>query len=340
MMKLIGGNKFLFLIIFLAAAIRFAVIEKVPPSLNWDEISHGYNAYSILKTGKDEWGVTLPTIFRAYGDYKLPLYIYLTAISEAFFGLTTLAIRLPSILAGVATVIFTYLLTKKLFNEKAALISSLLVAVEPWSFFLSRGAFEANLSLALIVSGFYFFVEGLNKPKFLPISALLLGLSVWTYNSARIFVPLLIIVYILIYKDQLLKLRLKSKKYITYSLLVLFFFLVPMFYQLANTTGQARYSKVVIIDEGAVAQINQSRALSKYSPAVSRIIYNKGSYFVSQFSKNYFSHFSLDFLALKGGSHYQFSVPNHGLIYNINIVFLLFGILRLLKSRSKESFFV
>ena len=109
-------NSLFLLIVVLAIGLRFVVIGKVPPALNWDEISHGYNAYSLLKTGKDEWGVTLPTIFRAYGDYKLPVYIYLTAVSELIFGLNIFSVRLPSILAGVMTVVFTYLLAKKLFD--------------------------------------------------------------------------------------------------------------------------------------------------------------------------------------------------------------------------------
>lgn len=340
MINFFKKNSLLLLVVLLAVVLRFAALEKAPPALNWDEISHGYNAYSILKTGKDEWGVAFPTIFRAYGDYKLPVYIYLTAISELVLGLTPLAVRLPSILAGVATVVFTYFLARRLFNEKVALLSSLLIAVEPWSLFLSRGAFEANLSLALIVSGFYFFVSGLKKPSLLPISPILLGLSVWTYNSARIFVPLLVIVAFFIFKDELFKLWQRSRKFIFYSLLILALFFIPMFLQLINPAGQARYGKVAIIDEGAIAQIEQNRALSKYSPIVSRAIYNKGTYFASHFAKNYFSHFSLDFLVLKGGSQYQFSVPNHGLIYTINIVFFLMGLIWLLKFPSKETFFI
>src|SRR3990172_13365559 len=136
-------NLFLVLIVIAAFALRIAAIDKVPPSLNWDEVSHGYNAYSILKSGKDEWGASFPLIFRAYGDYKLPVYIYLTAISEFFFGLNAFAVRLPSVLAGVGTVIFTYFLVKELFKNYPQLtiynllpaITSLLVAVEPWSLF-------------------------------------------------------------------------------------------------------------------------------------------------------------------------------------------------------------
>ena len=340
MKNFLKNNSLFLLIVLLAIALRFAGIEKVPPALNWDEISHGYNAYSILKTGKDEWGATLPTIFRAYGDYKLPVYIYLTALSEAIFGLTALAVRLPGVLAGIVTVVFTYFLARKLFNPKVALLSSLLVAIEPWSLFLSRGAFEANLALALIVPGFYFFLKGLKESKYLVLATFLLGLSVWTYNSARIFVPLMIAATKILYWKDLRVLWKKAKVHLFFTSMVAIIFFVPMFWQLIGPAGQARYGKVAIIDEGAIAQINDSRALSKYSPSISRIIYNKGTYFGSRFVKNYFSHFSLDFLASRGGTHYQFSLPGHGLIYGVNIVFFLVGLIWLLKSRKKESFFV
>src|SRR5438477_12751586 len=95
---------FISLIVLFAFVLRIVNLANVPSSLNWDEVSHGYNAYSILKTGKDEWGFALPTIFRAYGDYKLPVYIYVTAVSEFFFGLNEIAVRLPSVIAGTLSV--------------------------------------------------------------------------------------------------------------------------------------------------------------------------------------------------------------------------------------------
>src|SRR3989304_8160168 len=97
-------------IIVFGFIIRIYLIDSVPPSLNWDEVSHGYNAYSTLKTGRDEWGEYFPLIFRAYGDYKLPVYIYLTALSELFLGLNPISVRLPSVGAGTLTILFSYLL--------------------------------------------------------------------------------------------------------------------------------------------------------------------------------------------------------------------------------------
>ena len=78
-------------IIALAFMLRFWGLDHNPPSLNWDEVSHGYNAFSILKTGRDEWGAWFPSIFRAFGDYKLPVYIYLTTLPVAIFGLNAFA---------------------------------------------------------------------------------------------------------------------------------------------------------------------------------------------------------------------------------------------------------
>ena len=317
--------KYLLLIVFLAAILRLMNLSSNPPALNWDEVSHGYNAYSVLKTGSDEWGKLLPTIFQAYGDYKLPVYIYLTTLSQLLLGLTSIAVRLPSALAGITTVIFTYLLVKKLFNkEKLALLSAFLVAIEPWSLFLSRGAFEANLSLALIIAGVYLFTT---KNKLL--SFLLLGLSLWTYNSARVFVPLLLASLIAIY-------RINSKKIILPILLFMVFFL-PMVYQLFHTVGVARYGKVAILDEGGINKILDIRSKMNLPTPMPRLISNKITYFSAFFVKNYFSHFSPKFLFFKGGTNYQFNIPNRGLIYLINLPFFVLGLIYLIRNYKEKN---
>src|SRR3989344_5777104 len=98
------------LIVLLAAILRFYQIDSNPPSLYWDEASLGYNAYSILKTARDEHGTFLPlTNFAAFGDYKPPGYIYVTVPAVWIFGLTEFAIRFPSAFFGTLTVLITYL---------------------------------------------------------------------------------------------------------------------------------------------------------------------------------------------------------------------------------------
>ena len=114
------NKKIILIFIFLIAFIlRFWDLGSNPPSLDWDEASLGYNAYSILKTGKDEYGNFLPLSIRSFGDYKPPLYTYLTTIPVAIFGLNEFSTRFISALFGTFTVIVGYFLVKQLFPNKS-----------------------------------------------------------------------------------------------------------------------------------------------------------------------------------------------------------------------------
>jgi len=140
----------LVVIIFIAAVLRFYKLASVPPSLYWDEASLGYNAYSILKSARDEHGKFLPfTNFAAFGDYKPPGYIYATVPSIAVFGLNEFAIRFPSAFFGVLTVLLTYPLTKKLLENGSgwqSLHTPGVRKVKPWH---TPGVNQACLHLKL-----------------------------------------------------------------------------------------------------------------------------------------------------------------------------------------------
>lgn len=331
-MKFIQKNKAIVIILVVGFMIRIVALGYNPPSLNWDEVSHGYNAYSVLKTGKDEWGRTLPLIFRAYGDYKLPVYIYLTIPFVAVFGLNAWAVRLPSALSGLGSIIFTYLLVKKLTkNKNLSILSAAFVAFEPWTFFVSRAALEANLALFLITAATYFFINSLKKGRSLVISVIFFGLSVWTYNTARIFVPLFLLFLVLIYKKQLFN-QYKIKK-LFFPGVILSIFMVPMFYQLLMPQGQARYNLVSILNPSAIGQIEKMRLESGHTSLATRLLYNRVTYFVPRFAENYASHFSPNFLFFGGASHYQFSVPRFGLLTLANILGFYLGAIYLVKER-------
>ena len=340
MKKFVFDNKILILVILLGFFLRICQVSLMPPSLNWDEVSHGYNAYSIIKNGTDEWGVSFPLIFRAFGDYKLPVYIYATAASEIFFGLSAFAVRFPSVLSGVVSIVFMYLLTRKLFKEeKVALITAFLMAISPWDLFLSRIAVEANLALALIISGIYFLVSGIEKKnKTLILGVFLLSLSVWTYNSARVFVPLILVAYLIIYRKELMKNFSVSKVHILISGFLVALFFIPMFYQLVHTEGSARYENVQILDQGAIAQINDLRQKTNMPDAVERVLFNKVTYFGESFAINYIKHFSPSFLFFSGGDNYQFNVQGFGLLYIVNLPIFAYGFFLLLsKARKKKT---
>jgi len=100
MKQLIYSKYLLVLILFIAALLRLGNLGGNPPGLTPDEAALGYNAYSILKTGRDEYGQILPVVFKSFGDYKPELYVYLTVPSVAIFGLTEFAVRFPSALSN------------------------------------------------------------------------------------------------------------------------------------------------------------------------------------------------------------------------------------------------
>lgn len=158
------------LIALFAFLIRLYRLGQVPISLHWDEAAWGYNAYSILKTGRDEYGQILPFILKSFGDYKPAFYVYLVAISEAIFGLNEFAVRLPSALFGSLAVFLLFLVVKELFatfkgRETVALIASFILATSPWHYHFSHGGWEVSVLAAFCLLGIWLFLKAKRKNK-------------------------------------------------------------------------------------------------------------------------------------------------------------------------------
>jgi len=142
--------------------LRLWNLGSLPRGFFRDEAALGYNAFSIWTSGKDEFGATLPLVFRSFEVFFLPLYVYITAPLVGFFGLSEFSSRLLSSLSGIASLFFVYLIGKKIWDKKTGIFALLVLAVSPWHIFYSRGAFEGNLALTLFTSGFYFWLNFLN----------------------------------------------------------------------------------------------------------------------------------------------------------------------------------
>lgn len=333
--KLSAGSLFL-IIFFLSAFIRLYNLSVFPPSLNWDEVSIGYNAYSILKTSRDEWGQFFPLSFRAYGDYKLPGYIYLDVPFIALLGLSEIGIRLPSALAGISIVCLFFLILKNLTKDLTlSLIAMLVAGVTPWLIIFSRIGLEAQLALFLTTLAFYLLLVGIKKPKYLITSAISLGLSIFAYNSSRVIYLPLIIVAFLFFQDKLPK-----DKSLYISLIILAAAFILMLPLALFQDSSARFRWTTIIDEGAISKIEHLRAGSSLPPLVGKLIFNKATYLVPEIIKNYFSHFDPNFLFFKGGSNYQYSIPGYGLILPILLPFLLLGVVQAIRQKLTWQYFL
>src|SRR5260221_1118573 len=193
------------LIIIIASLLRIWHLNINPPSLTPDEAALGYNAYSILKTGRDEYGTFLPIIFKSFGDYKPGFYIYTAVPFVAVFGLNEWSVRLPSAVSGILAVWLLYKILQLMFQkEKGAfsnlpLIAAFLLAISPWHIYFSRGGWEINLALTLTLSGIYFFLKSFTKIWYLYLSAICFALTYITYQGAKLSTTIVILLLLIFY---------------------------------------------------------------------------------------------------------------------------------------------
>ena len=334
--KKISAKITLISILVLAFILRILFVWKIPPSLNWDEVSIGYNAYSVLKTGKDEWGAFLPLHFKAFGEFKLPVHIYASIPGIAIFGLNELGVRITPVLFGVLAVFFTYLLAKEVFkSHNIGLLSAFLLAVSPWHLQLSRASLESATAMSILTGGMYFFWKGLRRNVYLIPAAIMFGLTIYTYNAERAFVPLFIFVLVLIFRKKLF--QKENIKNGIIAGLIFFLFIARLLPTIFSSEGSSRFKLVSITDDpGFVLRINEARGNTNLPEPLPRLIHNKATHFIYVFGNNYLAHYSPDFLFINGAGHKQHHVQGIGELYLIEAPFLAFGIYYLLKKNSKE----
>lgn len=354
----------LLLIILLSAFLRFYRLDVNPPGLYWDEAVFGYDAYSVLQTGQDHHGATMPLFFESFGDWKLPVYHYLLVPSVAVFGLNEWGVRFPSALLGTLTVGVMYLLVSKshlrgvfqsspgphLEGEKpgtglknVALLAAFFLAISPWHIQFSRGGFESTAGLFFVVTGTYLFLSFLTDPKtksrlafFLPAKALaaagLLTLSMYSYHAYRIFTPLLIIAILLLYRNQVIA---NFKKLILPAFLSLLL-LIPLINFTFTEQGRARAASQSAFSPQEVEnkRIDYDQKSKKPLRALSKYLYSEPLYFAHTAFGNYLDHFSPVFLFFKGDQIGRHSQVDMGQIYAFEAILLIGAILAFKKMSS------
>jgi 4-amino-4-deoxy-L-arabinose transferase-like glycosyltransferase len=335
------------LILLPAFVLRVYKLDSYP-SLNADEAAIGYNAYSLIQTGGDEHGNPWPIHFESFGDYKPGLYFYLALPFVKYMGLNEWAVRIPGALLGVATVFLIYLLVVKLFPDKKKFsifnfqfsigeIAALFLAISPWHIHFSRGAWEVNVSTFFIVSGLYFFVKTFKNPK--PINFALcifsFALSLYTYHSARIIVPLLVLVLLFIYRKEI---RQHLRQFVIAGILG-FFILLPLAKDMLEPESFSRASGVSIFaDEGIISRINERRGnFDDPNGFWARVLHNKPIYYTIEFTQNWLSHYSLEFLFRTGDEIQRNKVPGMGQMYILEALWMVIGVWWLVKNMEYKS---
>ncbi len=175
------------IIVLITLATRLVDLENIPGFMTNDEIAVSYNAYSLARTGKDEYGYQWPVVFKSNDDYKAPGYMYVLAPLTLFMPNNKTTARIPSAVAGSLTVLVAGLLFFELTgNFWLATLGSWLLAITPWHIALSRMTLEANLGLFLLTLGLWLW---LRKREML--SAIILAAAAYSYHTEKVLIPLL-----------------------------------------------------------------------------------------------------------------------------------------------------
>ncbi|MDP3940860.1 MAG: glycosyltransferase family 39 protein [bacterium] len=336
-----GRHLILLILIFFAGSfIRLSHLGQIPIGLTNDEANVGYDAYSILKTGKDQWGHNQPsTALVGFGDYRPPVYTYMVIPSVALFGLNEFAVRLPAALAGSFTVLLVYFLAMQLWRKPAiGIVAMGFVAFNPWHIGMSRAGIESTFGVFLITTALTLFLTARTKQYFLFPAIFLFAVTVYTYPSYIILSPLLVLLLFWFYRREF-SLRKKSG---VFALIFFFVLLLPLVTG-GNATARARSRQVNLTsDIGIVNIVNDKRGecLTRFNPRICQIFENKFVAYVSAFTFNYLNHFSPDLL-MKNGTPTQYSVlPPRGLLLTTEYLLFIAGVILLLRRRQREDWFL
>lgn len=328
--KLVKENWIIITILLFALLLRFWKLDSYP-ALNADEAAIGYNAYSLLETGRDEHGNTWPIHFQSFNDYKPGLYFYMILPFVKVLGLTEWAVRIPGAAIGGLTVLVLYLLVLDLFkNRKLAYISAFFLAISPWHIHFSRGGWEVNVATFFITLGVWFYVKSENiKFRYLVFSVFSFAAALYTYHAARVVIPLLVIWLLAISYKSLLK----NVRNLIFLGLISLVLMVPLARDFMSGAGISRATGVSIFaDVGSVNRANEQRGEhSNYLSFLPKVLHNKFVNYGLLYVNNWTKHFWGEFLFLSGDVIERNRVPETGLMYIADFVFLVVGFCSLIK---------
>ncbi len=324
-------------IILVGFILRFYQLGAIPQGFQVDEAAFGYNTYSLIKTGADEYGKKYPITFRSFDDYKAALYSYVDIPFVAVLGLSEAAVRLPSAIAGIFLILLSYAITLSLTKDrKLSLLTAFFIAISPTLIFQNRIQSEAVLSFTLFFAGLFFFLEWIKNKKisYFVLSLFLWAFSILAYTGTRsfliLFIPLLIIYLRKSFSKNWLGI-------LTLGLIILFILNVFLIKE-----GNQRFNQVSVFNsyDQKITLFEETTNGGSSVPGWDRVIHNKGTVYGRAIAANYFSYFNFNFLFFNATYPVREAVENTGFLYLIDLPLLFIGIYEIIRKKVKWGFFL
>lgn len=328
---------FVFLIFISSLFLRLSHLGKVPNGLTVDEADMAYNAFSVLQTGRDVYNRHWPLFFQSLDDYKPAIPVYLTIPSIKLMGISAFSIRLMPALLGSVTPLLAFFLFKLIYprTNTPAAISAVLFTLAPWNIAISRATFMYIELVFFLLLFLITFLLSLNKNKYwIFVSAFLLGLTLYVYYAALIYLPFLLVSLSLIYKKDLLKV----KKTVLMALVVLLIVCAPAFAHYLDPHAKTRFTKISIFTPDVALPISlaEIKADQEVQIPASGLIHNRRFVYINHFLANYFDYYNFDYLFTNANKVRYFYVNWVGLFNLIELPLFLVGLYVLVTKKQKE----
>src|ERR1700722_14993598 len=170
--------------------LRVSRLDKMPPALAQDEACDGYDAYSILKPGRDHHGNFMPIVMQGFNDYRMPLFQYSLVPMVWMLGLQTEVVGLGAAIWGIIDLIAITCAAGLMLGWEGAAAAAILGALMPWHLELSRYGIEttaASATVSIAMASFLMWVRD-RRNSWLFLSSLSFGLSLYTYAVTKALV--------------------------------------------------------------------------------------------------------------------------------------------------------
>lgn len=308
---------FLALVLILGSVLRVPLLDRVPPELFGDEVDVGYQAVSLFKTGRDLYGQVLPTYIHSLSEWRMPLLMYATVPTVALWGNTAWGVRLPSSVWGILAPLILAGLTYHLSRSKlASILAAVSLTTMPWHIQYSRAAFEAVVLLDLVMLGTWLFL----KKKDL-LSGLFFALSLYTYSTAVLFVPLWVGSLWVLARRRAVK-----------QLAVLVVLGLPLMYQIWAGPARERFGLLSLARDPQIRDTVVSLRRENGRPE-EVVFHNKVEAYLNLWVSNYLRAFSPEFLFIRGDPIYRHSIQIVGQLFWATVPLVVIGIYQLARQR-------
>ena len=314
---------FLGLLILIGLFFNSFKREVSPPCTNADEAAFSYNAYSLAQTGKDEYGTPWPLRLKSFGDYKMPLYSYLSIPFIGVYGLTDTSSRALNIVLSLLFPLAVYLLVTELFDrDDIGILAGLLTAVSLGLNILGRHTHEAYLSAFLSTVTLLLFIKVIKSTDILSVVPFYISLLLllFSYHPGRIFGLFIFCAYVIMmaFSAEGMASTKKTKIIFISGFIIVFllFFATDILYKPDRIKNLLFFNNA-----GFALKINELRG-----EGGSWIAYNKATVGFMDIVTRHLQYFSPQFLAGNGDTNTRFGYEGMAPMTIVEYLFFFIGI--------------